>query len=89
MVDRSLARRILLGTAATPEEAAAAAAAAAAVAEGQEGEGFVKAFGGGAAVYWGGPEGQDEPALCVHARAELKGAEELSAYPGLRLEPAG
>ena len=41
-------------------------------------ERFVAAFGGQAAVYWGGPDALSEPALCVHARANLPGATELS-----------
>ena len=28
---------------------------------------FLAAFGGQAAVYWGGPDALGEPALCVHA----------------------
>ena len=36
-------------------------------------EHFVAAFGAQAAVYWGGGDALSEPALCVHARADLPG----------------
>lgn len=84
VVDRSLARRILYGereggvpTRAEAEVQAGSEAAAEAVVE-AEVDRFLAAFGGQAAVYWGGPDALGEPALCVHARADLPGAVELS-----------
>lgn len=47
------------------------------------------AFGDGAAVYWGGPETQEEPALCLHSRSDIAGAEELSAGTGLFVQGSG
>ena len=44
------------------------------------------AFGAEAAVYWGGPERQEEPALLVHGVDGLPGSEELA--PGTRIYKA-
>ena len=44
---------------------------------------LAKAFGDEAAVYWGGPERQDEAGLLVHGVEGLAGSEELA--PGMRI----
>ena len=59
-------------TRAEAEVEAASEAAAEAEVE-AEVEHFVAAFGAQAAVYWGGGDALSEPALCVHARADLPG----------------
>jgi len=51
------------------------------------GDQLVQAFGTQAAVYMGGPHGQDEPALLLHGISDLKGAREIA--PGTHIYQGG
>lgn len=44
---------------------------------------FMRAFGGECAVYIGGPDDQDQPAVLVHGLADLAGANEISPGSGI------
>lgn len=74
-IDDALALRILNGAGRTTAVDSAGLVAAAKKLE--------KAFGDEAAVYWGGPERQEEPALLVHGIDGLAGSKELA--PGTRI----
>jgi len=74
-IDDALALRVLNGAGRTTSGDSAGLVAVAKKLE--------AAFGDEAAVYWGGPERQEEPALLVHGVDGLAGSEELA--PGTRI----
>ena len=73
-----VARRLLFGRAADECNEACE------VEEEARAERFVEAFGAAAVVYRGGPDGSDEPGLCVHGVPELvQGSMELAEGTGI------